>query len=106
MKPLIVLVVLAALGIAHETFGAPSRITAAEAAATAQERFIGEVIDVALDDAEDDEPGDKIYEVKLLTPSGDVLSVRVSAADGRYLGAEGPDLARAQRPVPVRKPSP
>lgn len=106
MKPLIVLVALAALGIAHATFAAPPRITAAQAATTAQERFIGEVIDVALDDAEDDEPGDKVYEVKLLTPGGDVLGVRISAEDGRYLGAEGPDLARAQRPAPVRRPAP
>lgn len=85
---------------------APQRIGPAQAALLAQERFIGEVVDVSLDDAEEGEPGEQVYEVKLLTPGGDVLSVRIAALDGQYLGVEGPDLARALRPAPARRPSP
>lgn len=106
MKMLMALVLLAALAVAHPVEATPQAIPPARAAAIAQERFLGDVIDVDLDDTEDDEPGDRVYEVKLLTPAGDVLTVRIAAGTGEYLAAEGPDLVRALRPAPARKPAP
>lgn len=106
MKMLMALALLAALAAVHTVKAAPQAIPPARAAAIAQERFLGEVIDVDLDEAEDEEPGDRVYEVKLLTPAGDVLTVRIAAKTGDYLAAEGPDLVRALRPAPARKPAP
>lgn len=89
--------------LAATAFAAPRpRINAAQAAATALERFAGEVIDVDLDDAERDEPAGQVYEVKLLTSTGDVVTIRISAQTGDYLGAEGRDLAGAVRAAPPR----
>ncbi|MEI5668112.1 hypothetical protein WBO78_24085 [Bosea sp. CCNWLW174] len=112
MRTLIALALLACLCGIGAASAAPSgkigqaRIGEARAAAVAQERVMGEVIDVELDDAEDDEPGDEVYEVRLLTPVGDVISVRIAAIDGRYLSAEGPDLARALRGTATKRPTP
>lgn len=98
MRMLILLVISVCLSGALPAGAAPAgKISEAQAAAIAQERFIGEVIDVELDDADKGEPGNRVFEVRLLTPAGDVISVRISAEDGRYLGAEAPDLSRAQR---------
>ena len=107
MKTLIALALLAGLCGAHPAGAGPAgRIDEARAAALAQERGLGEVIDVDLDDAEDGEPRGQVYEVRMLTPAGDVVTVRISALGGRYLGAEGPDLARALRPKPPAGASP
>jgi len=73
------------------------RILPAAATAIARERFEGDVLDVRLDDAEDDEAAEEVYEVKLLTQRGIVIRVRVDADSGRYLSAAGDDLASAIR---------
>jgi len=73
------------------------RIPPAAATTIARERFEGDVLDVRLDDAEDDEAVEEIYEVKLLTQRGIVIRVRIDAESGRYLSAAGDDLASAIR---------
>lgn len=93
---LVVASVLAALPL--PTFAAGTAISAVEAIGLAQARFEGEPIDVERDDAERHEPAGDVYEVKLLTEEGDVIELRFSVADGRYLGAEGDDISRARKP--------
>ncbi len=100
MKTLIALALLAGLCGTHPAgagHGRPDR-DEARAAAIAQERVLGEVIDVDLDDAEDGEPRGPVYEVRMLTPAGDVVTVRISAFGGAISARRAPDLARALRP--------
>lgn len=76
---------------------ASARISTADAAARAQERFDGSVLDVELDDADDDEPATEVYEVKLLTSTGVIIRVRIDATTGAYLEAKGDNLIPAMQ---------
>ena len=79
-------------------------LSPAQAVARAQERFKGELVDVELKRSKLDEPGEAAYEVKLITQDGDVIRVRIDAATGGFLEADGADLARARRPAPAGQP--
>lgn len=80
--------------------GAAPRLSTAEAAAKAQERFEGAVLDIDRDEAEDDEPAKEVYEIRLLTEDGVIIRVRLDADTGAFLEAAGDNLIPA-----IRKPA-
>lgn len=79
-----------------------------EAARIAQGRFRGRLIGARLappGDAERARGVDLVHELRLLTPSREVLLIRLDARDGAFLEVRGAGLARARRPEP-RAPRP
>lgn len=68
-----------------------------EAIAVARARFRGEVIAAEIAPGRPHERTAAVYAIRLLTPGGALLRVRVDAADGRFLEAEGRGLAEARR---------
>ena len=69
-------------------------IITAIAAATA--RFEGRVIAADLLEGRDDEPR-SVYSLRLLTPAGDVIEVRIDAEAGRIIEVNGRGLVEARR---------
>lgn len=59
-------------------------------------RYVGEVIDadVVAEDGDDD----VIYEVRLLTRTGNILRIRVDGEDGHFEGVDGHGFIEALRP--------
>jgi hypothetical protein len=70
-----------------------------QALARVQQRYQGRVIDAELKSAKPRDAGAvAVYEVRLLTPAGNVLKIRIDAADGRFLEVDGRGLVEARRP--------
>ena len=69
-------------------------IMAAIAAATG--RFEGRVIAADLIDGRDGEPV-SVYSLRLLTPAGDVIEVRIDAGEGRIIEVNGRGLVEARK---------
>jgi hypothetical protein len=96
----VVVVVALALALAVPTAAGQSRaesITPEQAVAAARDRYLGELIDVTTIVARPNEPHGMVFEVKLLSADGQIVRVRIHAADGRFLEAAGHDLTKAQR---------
>jgi len=76
-----------------------SGLELAEALAQVQQRYQGRVIDAELKSGKPRDWGAvAVYEVRLLTPAGNVLKIRIDAADGRFLEVDGRGLVEARRP--------
>lgn len=56
--------------------------------------YVGKIVEVEMDD----EDGEFIYEVELLSPSGDVLEFEFDARSGKLLEIEGRNIEGARRP--------
>lgn len=76
---------------------ASDAIAITEALAQAQERFEGTVIEAELDVGRPHEKTDVVYELRMLTPRGDILRIRIDARDGTILEADGRGLVDARR---------
>jgi uncharacterized membrane protein YkoI len=76
---------------------AAESISIAQAMEQAQRRFEGTVIEAALVRGSPSELTDFVYELRMLTPRGDVLKIRVDASDGTILEADGRGLVDARR---------
>lgn len=76
---------------------AQGAIPLAEAVRLAEARFAGEVIAAELVAGRPHERAPLVYALRLLTPEGAVIALRLDAADGAFLEAEGRGLARARR---------
>jgi uncharacterized membrane protein YkoI len=63
---------------------------------TATERFEGRVIAADLGEGRDGEP-DAVYALRLLTESGDVIEIRIDAAEGRIIEVNGRGLVDARK---------
>lgn len=61
-------------------------------------RYVGTVIEAELKRGRPDELTDVVYELRLLTPQGNMLRLRVDAANGDILEVDGRGLTRARRP--------
>lgn len=72
-------------------------IAIADAMARAQERFEGTVIEATLDAGKKHEKTDVVFELRMLTPRGDILKIRIDARDGTILEADGRGLVDARR---------
>jgi uncharacterized membrane protein YkoI len=72
-------------------------ISIAEAMERAQERFEGTVIEAVLDTGRPHERTDIVYALRMLTPRGDILRIRVDGRDGAILEADGRGLVDARR---------
>lgn len=72
-------------------------ISLAEAVRLAEARYAGEVIAAELVSGRPHERAALVYALRLLTPEGAVIALRLDAADGAFLEAEGRGLARARR---------
>jgi hypothetical protein len=68
-----------------------------EAVALVGARYHGRMIDARLVPGREDERADLVYDLRWLTPAGDVLRIRVAAADGAMLLVEGPGMIAARR---------
>lgn len=60
-------------------------------------RYIGTVVEAELKRGRPDEFTDVVYELRLLTPQGNMLRIRVDAANGDILEVDGRGLTRARR---------
>ena len=69
-----------------------------------ERRFVGQVVETDLDDADDG--GGWTYEFKLLPPSGRMYKVTLDAATGALVGTKGPVQERLSqdRTAPERTP--
>lgn len=72
-----------------------ARISAAQAAAIAQERYSGSILDVEIDDAEPHERAVAVYEVRLITRDSVIIRIRIDAISGAFLEAAGDNLIPA-----------
>lgn len=61
-------------------------------------RYVGTVVEAELKRGRPDELADVVYELRLLTPQGNMLRIRVDAANGDILEVDGRGLTRARRP--------
>ncbi len=61
-------------------------------------RYVGTVVEAELKRGRPDEFTDVVYELRLLTPQGNMLRIRVDAANGDILEVDGRGLTRARRP--------
>lgn len=91
-KVFIAAVVAGVLALAVSFSPAEARISTADAAARAQERFDGQVVDVDLDDDDDDGPKIWVYEIKLLTRDNVIIKVKINADTGAFIEAKGDNL--------------
>lgn len=55
--------------------------------------YIGQVIDVDIDD----DDGERVYEIELLGPQGQVVEFEVNAVTGELIGIEGRDINGMKR---------
>ncbi len=100
------LFIVAAVHSAHAQVR-PELIGPERAVSVAQERYLGELLDVAAVPARSDEPASTVYEVKLLTNDGQIVRIRIKGDDGAFLEAAGHDLVKASRPpAPAKRGRP
>jgi uncharacterized membrane protein YkoI len=62
-----------------------------------EDRWRGEVIAAELVPGRPRERAEAVYEIRLLTPEGALLRLRLDASDGAFLEAEGRGLVAARR---------
>jgi uncharacterized membrane protein YkoI len=62
-----------------------------------EERWRGEIIAAELVPGRPHERAGLVYEFRLLTPGGSLVRIRLDAADGAFLEAEGRGLVAARR---------
>ncbi|WP_199864556.1 PepSY domain-containing protein [Rhizobium sp. EC-SD404] len=72
-------------------------VSIAQAMERAQARFEGTVIEAVLDTGRPHEQTDIVYALRMLTPRGDILRIRVDGRDGAILEADGRGLVDARR---------
>lgn len=72
----------------------------AHAAARVAERYEGRLLDARVTGGRGRERAEVVYEIRWLTPSGDVLRVRLDARDGGWIEVDGAGQSAARRPVP------
>jgi hypothetical protein len=72
-------------------------ISIVEAMERAQARFEGTIIEAALDTGRPHEKTDVVYALRMLTPRGDILGIRVDARDGTILEVDGRGLVDARK---------
>jgi len=70
-----------------------------EAVARVAERYEGRLLDARLTPGRTPEGTDLVYELRWLTPAGDVLRARVDARTGDMVEVDGPGQFAAQRPA-------
>lgn len=82
---------------------APARgqtvITVNEAIEIVQQRYEGELLDVDMKSGRGWEQSEQVYEMRLLTPQGNVLKIRLAREDGRFLEIDGRGQIEARRPL-------
>ena len=72
-------------------------ISAIEAVRIIEERWEGDILSVEIGPARPREKTDFAWSVRLLTKAGALVVIRLDAASGAYLGAEGAGLVEARR---------
>ncbi len=60
-------------------------------------RYVGDIVEAELKRGRPDEFTELVYEMRLLTPQGNMLRIRVDAANGDILEVDGRGLTRARR---------
>jgi outer membrane lipoprotein-sorting protein len=104
LKPILALITVLALTALVPSAHAQSSDTtptlgiveAMEAAAT---RFEGRIVAAELTEGRPAEATASVYEFRMLTSAGDILRIRVDAANGDILDVDGRGLMAARRPL-------
>jgi len=81
--------------------GGPAVLPLAEAAARVAGRYSGRLLDARLVPGRPDEAAALVYELRWLTPGGDVLRARLDARSGAMIEVDGPAQFDARLPPPA-----